>query len=243
MAPRAERPDPPYLQIAAHYRKAIMDGDLPPGTRLPSTSELASEWGVVPTTVAKGLRVLAAEGYVAASNQGVVVTYGDTATYGPRDRLAALRRTGRISPLGDRSTILSAEVVPAPDHVAAAMGLDPGARVIRRERIARHGDRTVQHSVSWLPADLAELVPALLATEPIPGGTAGAIHAATGRRVTSDRYRHCARLASAAEAATLGLAVPSALLSGDNTWYDSAGLLLEYGQSLTAPGLWVTTER
>jgi len=244
MAPRAERPAPPYQQIAAHYRQAIRDGDLSAGDKLPSSTELAAEWGVANTTVAKGLRLLASEGYVDVSNQGVIVTYGQTNTYTPRDRLNAMRRTGRIYPPSDRAEIVSAELVPAPAHVADAMGIDAGQQVIRRERLTYHADRVVQHSISWMPGDLAETVPALLSTERIAGGTMGAVREATGREVKRDAYRHSARLATPAERTALQLPEDAehALLAGDNTWYDATGAVLEYGESIIPPGLWVTVD-
>jgi DNA-binding GntR family transcriptional regulator len=244
MAPRAERPAPPYQQIAAHYRQAIRDGELSAGDKLPTSTDLATEWGVANTTVAKGLRLLASEGYVSVSNQGVTVTYGQTNTYTPRDRLNAMRRTGRIYPPSDRAAITSAELVPAPEHVADAMGIDSGKPVIRRERLTYHADRAVQHSISWMPGDLAELVPALLSTERIAGGTMGAVREATGREVKRDTYRHSARLATVGEVAALGLPEggPHAVLAGDNTWYDAAGAVLEYGESIIPPGLWVTVD-
>ena len=46
---------PPYEQMAADLRARIMAGDLLPGTQLPSTAHLVTEFGVSNTTVQKAL--------------------------------------------------------------------------------------------------------------------------------------------------------------------------------------------
>jgi GntR family transcriptional regulator len=50
--------------MAADLRTRIMAGDLTAGTQLPSTAQLAGEFGVSGTTVQKALAVLKAEGYL-----------------------------------------------------------------------------------------------------------------------------------------------------------------------------------
>jgi DNA-binding GntR family transcriptional regulator len=65
---------PPYLQIAADLRDAIQRGELAPGARLPSTSELALQYGVARGTVRAALRPLHEEGLlVARQGSGVFV--------------------------------------------------------------------------------------------------------------------------------------------------------------------------
>ena len=65
---------PPYLQIAADLRDAIQRGELAPGARLPSTSELALQYAVARGTVRAALRPLHEEGLlVARQGSGVFV--------------------------------------------------------------------------------------------------------------------------------------------------------------------------
>jgi GntR family transcriptional regulator / MocR family aminotransferase len=59
---RAEAPF--YRQIYARIRAAILDGTLPPGTRLPSWNALAEELGVARGTVRAAYEWLAGEGYI-----------------------------------------------------------------------------------------------------------------------------------------------------------------------------------
>jgi DNA-binding transcriptional regulator YhcF (GntR family) len=60
------RPDPPYLRIVAEIRRRIAAGELRPGDRVPSTRQIAREWGVAMATATKALGTLAQEGLVQA---------------------------------------------------------------------------------------------------------------------------------------------------------------------------------
>jgi len=57
-------PRRPNVQIAATIRAAILTGELKPGSRLPSGSELADYFGVTRATVSNAVRKLAGEGFV-----------------------------------------------------------------------------------------------------------------------------------------------------------------------------------
>ena len=57
-------PRPPYVQIAAAIRAAILNGELEPEKRLPTGDELAGHFGVTRATVSNALRVLRQEGYI-----------------------------------------------------------------------------------------------------------------------------------------------------------------------------------
>lgn len=58
------RPVPPYRQLAAILREAIVSGGLAPGSRLPSVLALARQYEVAAITVQKALGLLKAEGLV-----------------------------------------------------------------------------------------------------------------------------------------------------------------------------------
>mgnify|MGYP001610472207 FL=1 len=61
-------------QIAAEIRAKILSDDLPPGSKLPSTSALIKEYVTVNQTVQNALKMLKAEGYLDSSKgSGVLV--------------------------------------------------------------------------------------------------------------------------------------------------------------------------
>lgn len=57
---------PPYLRIVAEIRRRIAGGELAPGDRVPSTRQIAGEWGVALATATKALTTLRLEGLVEA---------------------------------------------------------------------------------------------------------------------------------------------------------------------------------
>jgi GntR family transcriptional regulator/MocR family aminotransferase len=67
--------EPLQAQVYASIRRAILDGVLRPGTRLPSSRALASDLGISRTTTVLAFDQLAAEGYlVSRSGSGTFVT-------------------------------------------------------------------------------------------------------------------------------------------------------------------------
>jgi GntR family transcriptional regulator/MocR family aminotransferase len=58
--------DPLYRQVYLQLRKLILDGDLPPGTKLPPSRKLAAQSGIGRITVIQAYKQLEAEGFVAS---------------------------------------------------------------------------------------------------------------------------------------------------------------------------------
>jgi GntR family transcriptional regulator len=72
-----EHPDPIYRQIAAQVRRRISDGELGPGSRLPTVRDLADGLGVNMHTVRQAFEVLANEGLIdVRRGKGMTVTEG-----------------------------------------------------------------------------------------------------------------------------------------------------------------------
>ncbi|WP_030240455.1 TetR/AcrR family transcriptional regulator C-terminal domain-containing protein [Streptomyces sp. NRRL S-350] len=62
----ASQPDPPFRRIADEIARRIAEGALAPGERVPSTRQIAREWGVALATATKALTTLRLEGLVEA---------------------------------------------------------------------------------------------------------------------------------------------------------------------------------
>ncbi|MBT8224750.1 MAG: GntR family transcriptional regulator [Dactylosporangium sp.] len=82
--------DPPYLRIAAEIRRRIVDGELASGEHVPSTRQIAAEWGVALATATKALTVLRQQGLVCARpRSGTIVASPEPARGGARFRPTA----------------------------------------------------------------------------------------------------------------------------------------------------------
>ncbi len=62
-------PRPPYLQVAARLRAAILTKRIAPGEKMPSGAEMAATYGVARQTIQQALRILRDEGLI-VSRQG-----------------------------------------------------------------------------------------------------------------------------------------------------------------------------
>jgi DNA-binding transcriptional regulator YhcF (GntR family) len=79
----AESTEPPYARIARELSRRISDRELAPGDKVPSTRQVAQDFGVALATAAKALDVLRAEGLVITRpRSGTVVASRRTARSG-----------------------------------------------------------------------------------------------------------------------------------------------------------------
>ncbi|MFI5554292.1 GntR family transcriptional regulator [Streptomyces sp. NPDC051738] len=241
MTPKVQRAAPPFVQIADHFRAKIKDGELPQESKLPSIADVAREWGVATATAAKAIKQLQDEGYVRSSSQGTFVDLGRKLTSGP-DRLQMLRATG--SGFRDRETveILSAELVPAPAHVANGLKINEGDQVVERRRVYRDDDGVVAVSTSYLASDLAEAAPELLETGPLPKMTFGLIEERTGRRAVRRRDVVAMAPVPGDIAEVLGAEVGTPALTLTNQYTDQHGEPTEYAQDFLGTGRELSAE-
>src|SRR5262250_3118479 len=156
--------DAPYVQIIEHYRQEIRDGRLKDGDMLPSGREIAQQFGVSLATAAKVATGLQALGLVTPRpGAGTVVTAprppADRARGGPV--LITLASRTPVQP-GDKAKVTDAGLFPAPQDVAAQLGVEPMAQVVRRRQVTIRGEAPAATLTSWFPASLAEQVPGLL---------------------------------------------------------------------------------
>lgn len=165
-------------RITADLRAKIESGRYPPGSKLPSLSELQKAEGIASQTAREVFRALEREG-LAVTHMGKgsfvspflgKITRDGTGRYQPAARSeggargafeAELNRLG-LSFDKERSKVVVDRVRP-PREVATALGLHHSANALRRHRhmwAARDeqdpgGGFVVQIATSWFPLDLA----------------------------------------------------------------------------------------
>lgn len=115
--------EPPYLRIAAEIRGRIADGRLRPGDRVPSTRQIARDWGVALATATKVLTLLRQEGLVRARPRvgTVVASPVAAAPAAPAARATPAAPVHAPEPAGEMSR---ERVVRAAVELADAEGLD-----------------------------------------------------------------------------------------------------------------------
>ena len=80
---------PIYAQLTDQFRRRIVSGDLPPGTRLPSVRDLAAEAGVNPNTMQRAMAEMERLGLVYSQRTaGRFVTEDEAVIRGLREELA-----------------------------------------------------------------------------------------------------------------------------------------------------------
>jgi DNA-binding GntR family transcriptional regulator len=236
MSPQVERPEPPYVQVVRALRARIESGELRDGDMLPSVRKISEEWSIAHATATKVMAALRSEG-LARGVPGIgTVVVAAGAMRSPQQRIAAIKKTGKIYPPNERARIISAEVMEAPAQVADALGLEEGARVIRRHRVTYRDDKAVSASTSFFDGSLAEVAPHLLVLERLTQGTPGYIAEKTGREITHGRDQYWADGATERDAAELEVAESSPVQRGCNWVYDAEGAVIEYGEYVAAPG-------
>lgn len=166
----------PYLRIAAELRAAIESGELQPGDRLPSLSEIRERHGVAQATATRVIDVLKAEGLVIArQGYGTVVRgFREIRRSSParlaHDRWSHGQSIQDADTEGRERTVgVETGEAPAPEWSAGPLGIKPGTTVAYRNRTVVVDDRPVQLATSYLPTDVARGT-AIMHTDAGPGG-------------------------------------------------------------------------
>jgi len=155
-------------QIAAYLRDRILNGDIVPDGRLPSSRELHTQFGAAAQTIKNAMTILEKEGLV-YSRRGAGVyarqhrqrtmepaSYknppGDGGTY---QWIAAANRKG----LAGRSDLLAVEEVVPPAAVRDAFGLGEDEKVLLRRQVLHLDDQPCELVEVYIPLDLARGTP------------------------------------------------------------------------------------
>ncbi|MBT3151498.1 GntR family transcriptional regulator [Streptomyces sp. CHD11] len=167
---------PAYLRVAGDLRKKIVDGRLPPHTRLPSQARIREEYGVSDTVALEARKVLMAEGLVEGrSGSGTYVRERPVprrvARSGFRPERGATPFRQEQADLGVRgSWESSSEQEDAGAAIAGRLGIEPGERVMRTKYLFREAGEPMMLSTSWEPLALTGRTPVMLPEEGPVGG-------------------------------------------------------------------------
>ncbi|MCD9873698.1 GntR family transcriptional regulator [Streptomyces guryensis] len=167
---------PAYLRVAGDLRKKIVNGSLPPHTRLPSQARIRAEYGVSDTVALEARKVLMAEGLVEGrSGSGTYVRERPV----PRSvARSGFRPAGGATPFrqeqadgeGRGTWGSSSAQAEASSCVAERLGIKPGDRVMCTRYVFREAGEAMMLSTSWEPLAVTGRTPVMLPEEGPLGG-------------------------------------------------------------------------
>lgn len=167
---------PAYLRVAGDLRKKIVDGSLPPHTRLPSQARIREEYGVSDTVALEARKVLMAEGLVEGrSGSGTYVRERPVprriARSGFRPEIGATPFRQEQADASARGTWEShSERTQASGAVAERLAIQPGDPVMCTKYVFREAGEAMMLSTSWEPLAVTGRTPVMLPEEGPLGG-------------------------------------------------------------------------
>ncbi|MGW0061841.1 GntR family transcriptional regulator [Streptosporangium sandarakinum] len=212
---------PKYAQIVQAIRRRIADGTYPPGSQLPSETQLVREFAVSRPTVVRALQVLQLRGVIDREHgkgsfvkSAPPVVEEDSARPGRAvlDRVEA----------GENAEVLQAGGHPAPASVAALLALPEGAPVMMRRLLLSNAGRPCELVTFWCPIELAEGTD-LGRPEPLSVGVRQHVQAVKSIKLDHVIERLAARHPLPEETQALKVNKTAAMLSVLSRIFDSSG--------------------
>ena len=243
-----EDPQPRYRQLAGLLRDAIEAGEYPAGSMLPSEPDIGTRYGVSRDVVNKAVRSLRTQGLVrVVRGRGTMVREIPPIRRNAvaRYQQAARERAGGRGAFDSEVRALGMEprsdtdvaTIPAPPDVAAALGLEPGSPVVRRDRHMYANDVPVQIAPSYIPIDIAEGTP-LAELDSGPGGIVSRF-ADLGYRQVRITESVRARPATEEERAFLQLDADQPVIEIWHTGWTEEGRPVELAVHVAPASLWI----
>lgn len=220
-------PVPLWFQTAQGLEELIVEGALPPGSRLDNEISLSERLRLSRPTVRRAMEHLVDRTLI-VRRRGV-----GTTVVQPRFRrpltLSSLYDDLEKSGQQPRTDVWANEAVPADAGVAEALGLEEGAEVVHLVRLRSSGEQPIALLTNYLPAGIADL-----STEEVERTGLYELLRRQGVVLQAATQTVGARRATAQEARTLAESRGAALLTMQRTAYDDVGRAVEHGNHVYA---------
>lgn len=224
---------PKYQRIADELRRRIREGHYAAGDRMPAETDLAEQFRVSLPTVRQALSVLRAEGLIESRHGiGTFVKENRRLQRRSRHRYGRARSDKQLLTSHLRHEIVSAGREPTPPHIAEVMP-DPPTEIVVRRRVLtdRETGQVEEIGASYVPTEIAA---GTFLEEPavVPKALFLCVEDLSGKTYAHARDRWLARMPSADEADTLGLAPGAAVVHVIHTAEAKDGTVLEVSESV-----------
>ena len=216
-------PVPLYFQVAQYLEQMIESGELPMGTRLDNEGDLAGQLGLSKPTMRRALEYLVGRGLL-VRKRGIgtqVVQAKVTREVELTSLYDDLAKSGR----DPSTTVVSFRIEPAPDALAAELGLVAGTPVYVFERLRSADAEPLALMRNHVPEHLMRLSAADLEEQGLYN-----LFRANGIVMRIAKQSIGARAATAAEARALGERKGAPLLVMERSAYDEQGRAVEHGR-------------
>lgn len=224
-------PIPLYFQIAQRIEKAILNGDLPAGSRLENEVSLGERLGLSRPTIRRAIQDLVDKGLlVRRRGIGTQVVHGQV-TRGVE--LTSLYEDLSRSGQKPSTKILEYKKINADGKMAEKLGVEVGSEVLYMRRLRSADNVAVSIMENWLPAEFTDISAADLNEHGLYQ-----ILRSRGVTIRVAKQKIGARKASQQESADLLIEKHASLLTMDRTAYDNSGRAVEFGHHCYRPDLY-----
>ncbi len=143
--------------VRSELRRAVIEGEFPPGSKLPNEEQLRERFSVSRITLREAVRGLIEDGYVVRrQGSGTFVTRGPTL----RNSLDTnFSYTEYLESTGIRTSkrILAARLTLADDELATDLGIPVATELIEIRRVRTAERQPAIYSIDSLPTDIVSL--------------------------------------------------------------------------------------
>lgn len=211
-----------YERVLHALRSRIADGTYPPGTMLPSQSQLVAEFDVSRPTVIEALRLLRQEGLIESQAGRGSFVRGKVPAL-PLERTHPGQRLLDLAEAESSAELLQAGIVVAPARVTTLLELPAGAKAFLRQYVLSDEDGPVELVSAWFPIDLVTGTK-LTSPEPLDEGIRRHLYGRKRLRLDYAVERTLSRAATPEEAHALQMPVGAPVLNLVVTGHDAEGV-------------------
>lgn len=224
-------PIPLYFQIATRIENAILDGTMPPGSRLENEVALGERLGLSRPTVRRAIQDLVDKGLL-VRRRGI----GTQVVHGQVTRKVELTSLYEDLAGGNRTPsteLVLHEMIPVSALVAGNLGVEQDSDVLHIKRVRLADGVPLSVMENYLPAEFSNITEADLREHGLYQ-----ILRARGVSIKVARQNIGARRATAMECTLLQIDKHAPVLTMDRTAYDNSGRAFEFGHHAYRPDLY-----
>lgn len=224
-------PIPLYFQVSQIIEAAILNGTLPPGSRIENEVALGERVGLSRPTIRRAIQDLVDKGLlVRRRGVGTQVVHGQV-TRGVE--LTSLNDDLENSGQKPSTQMLEVKIVPADAKIAEQLAVPLGSPTLYLHRIRLSDGVPVAVMENWLPEDFT-----MLSKNDIAEYGLYKVLRSRGVTMRVAKQRIGARKATNQESKYLDIEKNAALLTMDRTAFDNSGRAVEFGHHCYRPDLY-----